>query len=360
MQELGYWLAFDRVPHIGRARFEKLEAYFGTLEAAWRAGEAELKAAGLDARSVQAIGRLRPAINPDQELDRLDKLGIKGLTWYDADYPSRLKETYDRPPVLYLKGELLAADQWSVAVVGTRRATSYGRQTTEYLVEGLVASGLTVVSGLAKGIDTLAHQAALRSGGRTIAVLPCPVNEVYPASNRALAERLQTQGALLSDYPPGTHMSKDSFWRRNRVIAGMTLGTVVVEAPEGSGALITARLALEENREVFAVPGGIFSPMSRGTNGLIRAAGAKLVTCVDDILNELEMARAPRQLEFAQALPEDETERSILQLLTGDPQHVDEIIRRTGYAVATVSSALAMLELKGMARQPAPMSYVRS
>lgn len=360
MSDLPYWIAFSRIPSVGRARIERLERFFPSLAEAWRAGASELRAAGLDDKTVEAIVTARPAIAPERELERLERLNITALTWHDPRYPARLKESYDRPPVLYVRGQLTEADEWAIAVVGTRRATAYGRQATEHLVEGLIAYRITVVSGLARGIDTIAHQAALRAGGRTIAVLPCPVNQVYPAHNARLAEQIVAQGALLSDYPLDTRMTRENFWRRNRIIAGMTLGTVVTEADEDSGALITAQLALDENREVFAVPGSIFAPYSRGTNGLIARSAARLVTRAEDIVSELHLMLAPQQLAFREALPEDPTEASVLHLLGPEPKHIDELARESGLAVAVVSSALAMLELKGLVRQVAAMSFVRA
>ena len=359
MPDTPYWVAFSRIPIIGRARIERLEQHFGALEHAWRAAPGELHEAGLDAKAVAAIEAHRPKIDPDMEMTRLARAGVEALTWHDARYPARLRETYDRPPVLYLRGCLTEADAWCVAVVGTRRATPYGRQAAEAIVEGLVRSGVTVVSGLARGIDAIAHAAALRAGGRTVAVLPCPVDEVYPPSHAHLAGRIRDHGALLSEYPLGMRMQRESFWRRNRIVAGMTLGTVVVEAGDQSGALLTARLAVEENREVFAVPGSIFAPMSRGTNHLIQQ-GAKLVRDADDVLTELDLMRVPQQLELRQALPVDATETALLSMLSTEPIHVDEITRGAGLPVATVSGALAMLELKGMIRQVGGMQYVRT
>jgi len=359
MSDTPYWVAFSRISTIGRARIERREGAFGSLRDAWSASASALKDAGLDAKAVSAVLAQRPAIDPNAEMERLQRAGIEALTWHDPRYPARLHEAYDRPPVLYLRGELAGADAWCVAVVGTRKATTYGRQATEQIVEGLVRNGVTVVSGLARGIDAIAHQMAMRAGGRTLAVLPCPVNEVYPASHAQLAERVVTQGALLSDYPLGARMQRESFWRRNRIVAGMTLGTVVVEAGDSSGALLTAKLALEENREVFAVPGSLFAPMSRGPNALIQQ-GAKLVRNAEDILIELDLMRVPQQLELRQALPADETERTLLALLGPEPVHVDDITRGSTLPVSTVSGALAMLELKGMIRQISGMQYVRS
>jgi DNA processing protein len=353
-----YWVAFTRIPTIGRARIERLEQHFGALADAWRASPAALESAGLDARALQAVQAQRPAIDPDAEMERLARAGVEALTWHDDRYPARLREIYDRPPVLYLHGTLSEADAWSIAVVGTRRATPYGRQATETIVEGLARNGVTVVSGLARGIDAIAHQGALRNGCRTLAVLPCPANEVYPPSHARLAEQIVENGALLSDYPLGARMQRESFWRRNRIVAGLTLGTVVVEAGERSGALLTAKLAVDENREVFAVPGSVFAPMSRGTNALIQQ-GAKLVRDAEDILTELDLMRVPQQLELRHALPADATETAVLGLLSAEPLHVDDITRGAGLPAASVSGALAMLELKGMIRQVGGMQYVR-
>ena len=346
MSDTPYWVAFSQVPSIGRVRMERLERHFGTLAEAWTAGAGELRAAGLDDKVVQAILTTRPSIDPEAEAARLEQLSIVPLTWHDPRYPARLKETYDKPPVLYLHGELTEADEWCVAVVGTRKASAYGRQAAEHLVEGLVANRVTVVSGLARGIDSIAHAAALRGGGRTIAVLPSPVDAVYPPQNARLAEQIRERGALMSEYAPGMRLAKESFWRRNRIVAGMTLGTVVVEAGEQSGALLTARLALDENREVFAVPGSIFAPLSRGANALIARSGAKLVTSVEDILTELDLMRAPQQLALREELPADPTESALLPFVGPESKHIDEIARETGMSIATVSGVLAMLELK--------------
>jgi DNA processing protein len=358
MSDIPYWVAFSRISAASRARVERLEAAFGSLRDAWAASGSDLRDAGLDSKTVASIVARRPQVDPDEEMERLSSLNIEALTWHDPRYPSRLRETYDKPPLLYLRGSITDADEWAIAVVGTRRATPYGRQSAETIVEGLVRNGVTVVSGLARGIDAAAHQAALRAGGRTIAVLPCPVDEVYPVGHGRLAAQIVESGALLSEYPLGMRMHRESFWRRNRIVAGMTLGTVVVEAGDTSGALLTSKLALDENREVFAVPGSIFSPMSRGPNALIQQ-GAKLVRTADDILIELDLMRVPQQLELRQALPVDTTEAALLALLSAEPVHVDEITRDAGLPVATVSGALAMLELKGMIRQVGGMQYVK-
>ena len=276
-KELKYWVAVNRIPRIGRARYALLENYFGTLENAWNAGVSDLRAAGLDARSAQRIATRRPTIDPEAELGRLEDLGVRAITRHDDGYPPRLKEIYELPPVLYVRGLFLPEDERSVAVVGTRRPTAYGREVGYRLTSDMARSGVTIVSGLARGIDAIAHRAALEAGQRTIAVMGSGVDVIYPREHANLAEEIVQSGALISEHPLGIRPNAQNFPRRNRIMSGMTLGTLVVEAPEGSGALITAKHALEQDREVFAVPGNIFSPASRGTNRLIRDSAAKLV-----------------------------------------------------------------------------------
>ena len=358
--ELQYWVAFGRVPQLGRARISLLEEHFANLEEAWKAGAAELQSAGLKGAALSALLAARDAISPEQELERLDRLGVEAFSWHDEGYPAQLKEIYDRPPLLYVRGRLAPDDAWSVAVVGTRRATVYGRQAAEELAGGLARNGITVVSGLARGIDSVGHQGALAAGGRTIAVLACGLDMIYPPENLKLAQRIIEHGALVSDYPLGTQPRSTHFPRRNRIMVGVSLGVLVIEGDVKSGALITARQALDENREVFAVPGSIYSPTYRGTNWLIQAGQAKLVTRVEDVLEELNLTMATHQLEAKELLPADETEALLLRQLSQEPIHIDEVRRESGLAIDTVSSALAMLELKGMVRQVGTMNYVKA
>lgn len=358
--DLPYWLAFGRIPRFGRVRVSLLEQRFGRLERAWKASPADLKAAGLDQGSVKALLQARDDIDPQAEVDRLQRAGIAALTWHDERYPPRLREIDDRPPILYVRGELTAADEWAVAIVGTRRASVYGRQAAEQFAADLARSHVTVVSGLARGIDALAHRAALDAGGRTIAVLACGLDLVYPPEHRRLAEEIARRGAVVSDYPLGTQPRSEYFPRRNRILSGMSLGVLVVEGDVDSGALITARRALEQNREVFAVPGSIYSPASRGTNKLIQDGEAKLVMRVEDVLEELNLSMVGHQIEMAEIVPADETESVLLRLLSQEPIHIDEVRRESGLPIATVSSALAMLELKGLVRQVGHMNYVKA
>jgi DNA processing protein len=359
MSDLKYWVGFNFIQGIGRARFSQLEGYFGDLQRAWKASAAELKAAGLDSKSVEAIIAARPGISPDAEFEKLERHQVRALIWNDSDFPARLKEIYDVPPVLYVRGTITPEDEWTIAVVGTRRATIYGREVTERLVTDLVRNRITIVSGLARGIDSIAHRTALESGGRTIAVFACGLDEVYPPENVKLAQAIVEHGALVSEHPLGIRPKKEHFPLRNRIMSGLSLGVLVIEGDVDSGAMITANRALEQNREVFAVPGNILSPASRGTNRLIKE-GAKLVSDVQDILEELNLTMIPQQLEMREVVPENETESLILKYLSHEPTHIDEVCRSSCLPIATVSSTLAMMELKGIVRQMGGMNYILS
>ncbi|MFQ6122724.1 MAG: DNA-processing protein DprA [Dehalococcoidales bacterium] len=356
-KDIKYWVGFSSIPGIGRVKLAQLENYFGDLEDAWKAAPAELKGAGLDSGSIQAISTWRPKISLEAEMEKLDHYGVKVITFNDQNYPSRLREIYDYPPLLYVRGALLPEDEWCLAIVGTRRATVYGRQVTEEIVTDLAQNKITIVSGLAKGIDSVAHQAALDAGGRSIAVFACGLDIVYPAENANLARRIIQQGALISEYPLGTRPKADNFPRRNRIMSGLSLGVLVTEADETSGAMITAHLALEQNREVFAIPGSILSPASRGTNYLIQE-GAKLVRDYTDILEELNLTAVAHQMEMREVVPASETESLLLKQLGAEATHIDEVCRSTGLPISTVSSTLAMMELKGLVKQVGPMNYV--
>jgi len=356
-KDIKYWVGFSLIPKIGRVKINRLENYFGNLEDAWQAAPADLKHAGLDSSSINAVTSWRTKISLEAEMEKLDRYGVKAFTWHDEGYPSRLKEIYDYPPVLYVRGSILPEDEWCLTVVGTRRATVYGRQVTEEIVADLVHNKITIVSGLARGIDSVAHHTALEAGGRSIAVFASGLDIVYPGENANLARNIIKQGAAISEYPLGTRPRTDNFPRRNRIMSGMSLGVLVVEAGETSGAMITAHIALEQNREVFAIPGSILSPASKGTNHLIQE-GAKLVRDCTDILEELNLVTAAQQLEMKEIIPASDTESSLLKQLGAEPTHIDEVCRNSGLPVSTVSSTLAMMELKGLVKQVGIMSYV--
>jgi DNA processing protein len=356
-KELQYWVGFNIVPGIGCVKFSQIEKYFGSLEKAWKAKPGDFKLAGLDTHTVKAIETSRNQIDLDTEMAKLEKQQVKAYTYHDSEYPARLKEIYDYPPLIYIKGQIIPLDEWCIAVVGTRRATVYGRQVAEELVSGLARNNITVVSGLARGIDTVAHRRTLEVGGRTIAIFACGLDTVYPGENVNLARSIINQGALISEYPLGTKPKPDYFPRRNRIMSGMSLGVLVIEADEASGAIITAHMALEQNREVFAVPGSILSPMSRGTNSLIQE-GAKLVRDCTDILAELNLTVNVQQMEMKENLATSETENLLLKQLGSEPTYIDQVCRQSGLPISTVSSNLAMMELKGLIRQISAMNYV--
>ncbi len=356
-KDIKYGVGFSLISGIGRARLSHLEKHFPSLEAAWQASPEELKRAGLDGKTVRAITSRRDGISLDEEMKKLAHYGVEALSWRDPRYPTRLKEIYDYPPLLYVRGSLLPEDEWCLAVVGTRRATAYGRQVTEELVTDLARNNITIVSGLARGIDSVAHKAALEAGGRTIAVFACGLDMVYPRENTDLAHRVMKQGAIVSEYPLGIKPRPEYFPRRNRIMSGLSLGVLVAEAGFKSGAMITAKLALEQNREVFAVPGSILSHASEGTNHLIQE-GAKLVSNCNDILEELNLTAVMHQMEIKEIIPASEAESRLLKQLNAEPSHIDDVCRGTGLPAAEVSSTLAMMELKGMVKQVSNMKYV--
>jgi DNA processing protein len=356
MSDTKYWIGFTLIPGIGRAKFSMMEEYFGDMEKAWHASAKELQMAGLDNRSVDTIIARRPRISLDDEMEKLERYKVQALTWKDDEYPSRLKEIYDLPPVLYIRGSLSPEDDWSIAVVGTRRPTYYGREVTEQIAGDLARNKITIVSGLARGIDATAHRAALDAGGRTIAIFGCGLDVVYPSDHVKLARQIMERGALVSEFPLGTRPKAENFPRRNRIMSGLSLGVLVVEAGVGSGARITADWALEQNRDVFAVPGSILSPASRIPNRLIQE-GAKLVTDSHDILEELNLTIVAQQLEMTEQIPATDTESLIMKYLSSEPTHIDEVGRQCGLPIATVSSTLVMMELKGIVRQVGGMNY---
>jgi DNA processing protein len=359
-KDIKYWVGFNNIPGIGRVRLAQLESYFGNLESAWSAPLGEIKRAGIDSPALRSIDEWRPKISPDDEMHKLERLHVQILTCNDEKYPKRLKEIYDYPPVIYVKGSLLPEDEWCLAVVGTRRATVYGKQITEEMVADLAQNKITIVSGLAKGIDTVAHHTALEAGGRTVAVFASGLDIIYPAENQKLVKDILQHGAIISEYPLGMKPRAENFPRRNRILSGLSLGVLVTEADEDSGAMITARDALEQNREVFAIPGSILSPSSRGTNRLIQVGEAKLVRTYTDILEELNLTTVARQMEMRELLPETETESLLINQLSAEPSHIDEVCRKSGLSAATVSSTLAMMELKGLVKQVGTMNYVLS
>lgn len=352
-----YYLGFNLVPGIGPARLTQLINRCGSVEAAWYADDQDIIAAGIDSKTRTALREAQHSLDLEAEFERTIAAGVQLVTVEDATYPSLLAQIPAPPPLLYVRGAIIRDDEWSVAVIGTRDPSLYGKEATRRIVTDLSRSSVTVVSGFALGIDAVAHSAALEAGGRTIAVLGCGVDVPYPERNQRLVPQILEQGALVSEYPLQTPPAPANFPPRNRIISGLALGTLVVEAGQKSGALITVDFALEQGRDVFAVPGSILSRKSVGTNRLIRT-GAGLVTCGQDILDVLNLTGAGIQQEIVAALPEDPTEAALLTLISAEPQHADQLSRTCNMPAAIVAATLAMLELKGYIRQVAPMEYV--
>lgn len=350
-------LGFNHVRGIGAVRLQHLLQTFGDAETAWHASADDLRRSGLSEKLIQTLVETRNHLDLDGIWERLREQSIQVITWDDEEYPRRLREIGQPPPVLYVRGKLLTDDDFAVAVVGTRRVTSYGRRAAEDIAAALAQQRVTVVSGLARGVDSIAHQAALNGGGRTLAVLGCGVDRIYPPEHHRLAEEICAYGALLSDYPPGTEPDAANFPARNRIISGLALAVVVVEAGITSGALITAKFAADQGRDVFAVPGSIYSPSSKGTNSLIRD-GVYPVTEPRDILDVLGLEKVADYRSARSTLPENASEVKLLSLLDNEPTHMDEIQAQSGLPIDEVSATLTLMELKGMVQQVGGMNYV--
>jgi DNA processing protein len=354
--ERKFWIGFNLVRGIGAVRFKQIQSYFGDLSIAWQAPIEAFQEIGLPKRALKNFSALRAEIDLDHLYQSIIESDVTVLTLLDEAYPALLREIDQAPPVIYVKGKLTPADDFAVAMVGTRRVTAYGQQVSRDTSTYLAGHGLTIVSGMARGVDALAHQHALQAGGRTIAVLGCGVDVVYPPEHRKLAEAIAENGAIISDYPMGTQPEGINFPPRNRIISGLSLATIVVEAGERSGALITAEFAVEQGRDVFAVPGNVFSPASRGTNRLIQK-GAYAMVSPQDVLDVLDLAQVEDFKDARQALPADTTEAKILQVMDYEPIHVDEICHEVNLPVEKVSAALTMMELKGMVQHVGGMRY---
>lgn len=352
-----YWIGFNLIKGIGAVRLQALIKHFGDLEIAWKAEPIDLARAGLNRKVIERIVQARQNVDLEKLWAKIESQGIKIFTWEDETYPQRLKEIEQPPPVLYIRGEYLPDDLFAVAIVGTRRVTAYGRQITEELGGYLASNGITMVSGLARGVDAIAHQTALKAGGRTIGVLGSGVDRIYPPEHRGLAEKMMESGAIVSDYAPGTPPDASNFPPRNRIISGLSLAVVVIEAGETSGALITAEFAAEQGREVFAVPGSILAPQSKGTNKLIQNGALPLLS-VNDLMQALNLTRMGEHKAARKIIPSDETEARLLTVLGAEPLHVDEIRKQTELPIEKVSATLALMELKGMVRQVGGMNYV--
>lgn len=352
-----WWLALRAVRGVGPIVYQSLLRAFGHPRAVFEASRADLECAGVKAEVADELRRFRRWEEVEGQLARIHRLGASIVTWADVHYPSLLREIHDPPPFLYVLGELHPSDELAAAVVGSRHPTGYGLRMARQITGELVDYGLTIVSGLARGIDAAAHWAALKKAGRTIAVLGSGLDVLYPPEHGALARQIAQQGALISELAPGSQPDAENFPVRNRIISGLSRGTVVVEAAEKSGSLITAYCALEQGREVFAVPGPV-GPPSHGCHKLLRN-GAKLTEGARDVLEEI----APQLVcaHRAAASPQLSLEGSrLIELLSARPLHIDELIAASGQSATQVLSTLLELELQGLVQQLPGKCFART
>ena len=351
------WIGLNAIPSLTPGRLGRLLERLGGPVEVWQAPRTELVAI-LGEEAGDKVARERAQADPEKEVTLARQLGARIITWEEEAYPKALKEIPDPPPVLYVLGEIGDKDELAIAIVGTRRCTSYGRVVAERLARELAAVGVTVVSGLAPGIDTAAHRGAL-SSGRTIAVLGTGLGKPYPAGSEPLIRRIAGSGAVISEFPFEQGGTQWTFPRRNRIIAGLSLGVLVVEAPARSGALITVDRALEQGKEVLAVPGPITSEASVGTNRLIQE-GAKPVTCLEDILEELPLHLEPVVQGDRPTTDLDDDARTVYDLLGLEPLGLSELVERTGLSHSRLSQILVELELSGLVREVTGRRYIRT
>ena len=357
-----YWVAFNHINGVGAVRIGHLLQRFGNLRDAWDAPFADLKFAGLSEKLSEQVIFFRNHVDPVELTESILSRNIKICIRTEESYPRLLKEIDNPPAVLYHVGNLPPVDMKLMAIVGTRKMTFYGKNVAEELGRFLTENNIGVVSGLARGIDGAAQTAVVNSGGKTYAVLGCGVDHIYPPEHRNLARMIVRDGAVISEYAPGTHPDRTNFPQRNRIISGMSSGTIIVEAGEKSGSLITARFAAEQGREVFVVPGNVTAIQSRGANRLIRD-GARPFYEKKEILEFLETWQADEPQKMNKPLQEafsSPEEKVILNLITDEPLHVDEIVRKSGLSSSLVSSSIILLELKGLVIETAPQTYQKT
>lgn len=358
LPECAYWVAAKLVNNIGPARIRVLLSHFGSMSATWQAPERELRAA-LDERTLREFLTVRNDVDVAAVWNRITFDGTRAVCWTDVDYPALLLEIPAPPPVLYYRGQISEIDTRAVAIVGTRRATAYGRDMAYRMSYDLAKAGVTIVSGLATGVDGVAHRAALEAGGRTIAVLGSGVDVIYPGQHRDLADRISQQGAVVSDYPMGTQPDRFNFPPRNRIISGLSLGVVVIEAPESSGALITVNFAAEQGRDAFALPGPVNARASAGCLRIIRE-GATMVRSAEDVMEDLHIFRGEVEPVAQASLPLSPSEHQLLSVMSSQAQHIDDIAAKLGRTISDVSGELMMLELQDLVRNTGGGFYRRA
>jgi len=352
MGDIRYWIALSMLSDIGPMSAKKLLAAFGTPERIFDARVDDLlEIENIGRNRANSIRRFSSWKDVEKRAKLIEQKGITAVSFESPSYPEMLREIDDAPLVLYMKGTFIPQDRYAIAVVGSRKLTDYGASVADRVAEDLACMGFTIVSGMARGVDSLSHNAALRTGGRTVAVLGSGVDVPYPPENKTLLEKIAGSGCVMSEFPPGTPPDKENFPKRNRIISGLSFGVLIVEATSDSGALITARYATDQGREVFAVPGNITSANSEGTNELIRK-GARLIRHANDIVEEL----APVLKGFIRSAEKvtidiTEDEKSLCTLLSGEPKQIDDISRESGLPTSKVLGVLLGLEMKGAVKQ---------
>ena len=360
LSESLYLHGLNLLPQFGPARLGLLAKRFNNFESAFGASEKQLLAAGIDPEVAKAFLAMRDKLDLKNEAEKLKAEAINILTFRDLSYPKLLLEIPKFPPILYFKGTMDEPEELCIAVVGTRMITNYGRMAIPQLIQPLVDAGATIVSGMAFGVDSAAHEISVKKGRRTVAVLGGGLDEksLYPKHHALLAQQIiDAGGALISEYPIGTPNFKQNFVARNRIISGMCLATLIIECDLESGTLITAKHALDQNRQVYAVPGPIYSPQSQGPNNLIKM-GAKLTTSANDILEDLNLETLPDQQKVQNAFGDSKEESAVLKLLSFEPIVINELIKNSGLDAAAVSSALTFLEMKGRVKNLGGQQYV--
>lgn len=358
MINIQYLLALHSVDGLGPVRLRALIDYFKDPKLIWEAGNKELKELGIPQNVLDRLGEARKTFDPERNLEDLQKSGIKWMSVFDDEYPFALKQIYDPPIILYYKGEILPQDDFSIAIVGTRKMTGYGKLVTEKFASHLVASGFTIVSGLARGVDSTAHWTAVRESGRTLAILGGGLNNIYPPENINLANQIiDGKGAVISEYPPDCPSFPGNFPSRNRIISGLSKAVLVTEAGVDSGSLITARVAIEQGKDVFAIPGPITSVLSSGPTQLIKE-GARIVMDPGEILEELGVDKKVESGKLKmESLTEDE--EKILSCLQNEDKDIDELCRELNMPAPTVMATLLKMEIAGIVRNLGNNTYCK-
>lgn len=362
-KNIEYLLALHSIDGLGPIRLKKVLDFFGDPKIAWSASKSEFLKIGIPQKTWELLHETRNKLDPFAYMDSVKRAGISWITLFDNNYPESLKEIYDPPVVLYFKGHIKPEDHNAIAIVGTRKITGYGKAVTEKFSKELAQTGFTIVSGLARGVDTEAHKSALEANGRTLSILGSGLNNIYPPENQVLVDQIiRGNGAVVSELPPDYQSLPGNFPARNRIIAGLSIAILVTEAAEDSGSLITARLAAEQGKDVFAVPGPITSYLSKGCAKLIQD-GAKLVTSVDEILEEMGMEHTrSRKSEVGNQTLENlsEIEKQILKILENEQKHVDEIVREAKLPSSEVMSSLIKMEISGLVKNLSGGNYMKN